>query len=88
MVKNKTNETLPNAHVKLIDEKGSIISYCITNNNGEYSIRSNSPQPDTPLWLEVTYLGYKKQQAKVIDNVRIYNFSLETEPFYPSGNRG
>lgn len=81
MVKNKTNETLPNAHVKLIDEKGSIISYCITNNNGEYSIRSNSPQPDTPLWLEVTYLGYKKQQAKVIDNVRIYNFSLETEPF-------
>lgn len=80
-VKNKANEPLPNAHVKLIDEKGSIVQYCITNNNGEYSIRLASSSPDRPLWLEVTHIGYKTQNVQIRSQMLVYNFLLETEPF-------
>jgi hypothetical protein len=80
-VKNKANEPLPNAHIKLIDEKGSIVQYCITNNNGEYSIRISSSSPGRPLWLEVTHIGYKTQNVQVRSHMLVYNFLLETEPF-------
>ncbi len=80
-VKNKANEALPNAHVKLVDEKGSIIHYGITNSKGEFFINIIPPKPDVPLWLEVTYIGYKNQKTKLIDKVWEYDFFLEHEAF-------
>lgn len=81
VVKNQANEPLPNAHVKLIDEKGSIVQYCITNTKGEYSISVALLSPNRLLWLEVTHIGHKTQNVEVKNHTQVYNFSLGIEPF-------
>ncbi len=81
LVKDKSNETLPNAHVKIVDENGTILNYCITNKDGEYSIRFVADKTGIPLWLEATYIGCKTQKVVLVENMRVHDFILETETF-------
>jgi hypothetical protein len=80
-VKNNNNESLPSASVSLVDEKGTIINYSITNTKGEYFQTIPSTKLASPLWLEATYIGYKTQRVAISADKLVYNFSLEIEPY-------
>ncbi|WP_415161351.1 hypothetical protein [Parafilimonas sp.] len=79
-VKSNTNEPLPSASVKLLDEKSTIISYAISNQKGDFILYIPAGKSSSPLWLEVSYIGYRKQQKPINTNNPAYQFILIPDP--------
>lgn len=74
VVKSDSNEVLSAASVNLVNERSSIISFSITNQKGEYAL--SIPSAPALLWLEVSYIGYKKQRMPVEQRRVAYDFIL------------
>jgi hypothetical protein len=77
-ITNDLKEVLPSASVNLLDKSLTVISFTISNKNGRYTMIL----PDSlnmPLWLEVNYLGYKKQRQQLSGAIAEYNFILDAD---------
>lgn len=74
IVKTASNEALPAASVKLVNDQSTILRFAITDERGAYTL--SIPQSASPLWLEVSYIGYKKQRIAVTSNQSTYTFIL------------
>lgn len=78
-VRSTSNEPLLSASVNLVDERSAIIKFAITNGQGAYSLSIPS-NIASPLWLEVSYIGYRKQRKAVMSNQSAYHFILAASP--------
>ncbi|MBO9563781.1 MAG: carboxypeptidase-like regulatory domain-containing protein [Niastella sp.] len=76
-VKNKAQEPLYPASVKLIDDSATIIRFALTNQQGKYTL--TIPAPASPLWLEVSYVGYKKARLAITAARSEYDFILQPD---------
>lgn len=77
-IMNAQQEALASASVNLLSASNSVVSFAISDKKGAFSI----PVADTidmPLWLEVNYLGYKKQRQPIKESILTYNIQLETD---------
>lgn len=75
-VKNASHEALLSASVNLINDKSTIVQFAITNQRGEYSLVIPANESSSPLWLEVSFIGFKKQRKAVESNQSTYYFIL------------
>lgn len=76
-VKNTAQEPLYPASVKLVNDSATILRFALTNQQGEYSMAV--PASVSPLWLEVSYAGYKKIRLAVTDNRTRYDLVLQPD---------
>ena len=76
-IKSNKNESLVSASVTLIDNDSTIIAYAISNKNGEFHLKIPTiHQSLKSLWLEVSFLGYRKQRKPIEIDAKQYNFVL------------
>jgi hypothetical protein len=69
------NNLLQGASVIVTKTKGNIIlTYAISNNNGEYSLNINSKLDS--LQINVSYIGYSKQSKIITNKNQVLNFNL------------
>jgi len=73
-VKNNSGEALQSASVTLVNDQLTIVRFTATNQQGAYSL--TIPQSSGPYWLEVSYIGYKRQRQPVEAGQSIYQFVL------------
>lgn len=78
-VRDSTNRALASATVNLVDDKGTILAFAFTNDNGAYTL-SFSPETALPLWLQASYVGYRNQRLAISPGQSIYNFNLSATP--------
>lgn len=79
IVKNDSDHVLQSASVNLVNEKSTIISFAITGKKGEYSLTLPSIPAAGAFWLEVSYIGYKKQRSPFDRNRFTYDFILSPD---------
>lgn len=77
IVKNTSGDALQSASVTLVNDQSTIIRFTSTNAQGSYSLII--PQTPAALWLEVSYIGYKRQRLAVQEGQSIYQFSLSPD---------
>ncbi len=75
-VRDSTNKEMPSAIVNLINNKEVITRFILTGRNGEFNVTIPANEAALPLWLEVNYVGYKKQRKLITATQSIYNFTL------------
>jgi hypothetical protein len=77
IVKNNNGEALQSANVTLVDDQTTVVRYTATNGQGAYSL--TIPKSPVPYWVEVSYIGYKKQRQPVEAGKLIYQFVLSAD---------
>ncbi|MDB9755720.1 TonB-dependent receptor family protein [Winogradskyella sp.] len=73
---NNNNQPLTSANITLINESGVVLTYAISNDTGNYKMDISSVDSSANLFLEVLYLGYKKERQQFSKTISIYNFKL------------
>lgn len=73
-VKTHNGEALPSASVTLVNDQSTVVRFTATNGQGAYSL--TIPQSSAPYWLEVSYIGYKRQRQPVEAGKSLYQFVL------------
>ena len=73
---NNNNQPLTSANITLINESGVVLTYAISNDTGNYKMDISSVDSSANLFLEVLYLGYKKERQQFSETISIYNFKL------------
>ena len=76
-VKNNNGEALQSASVTLLNDQLSIVRFTATNGQGAYSL--TIPQSAARQWVEVSYIGYKRQRQPVEAGQSIYHFVLSPD---------
>ncbi|PYF74754.1 hypothetical protein B0O44_103200 [Pedobacter nutrimenti] len=72
---------LSNVNISLRNGKNLILRSLYTNENGAYALLiTDSLSKDPTLFLQATYLGFKKKQIQLKTNKSIYDFLLEIDP--------
>lgn len=74
-ITDKDNTSLQGASIVVTKIKGNIIlTYAISNNNGEYSLNINSKLDS--LQINVSYIGYAKQSKIITNKNQVISFNL------------
>lgn len=73
----ETKEALDKAIVKVLNDKKQLITYTITDKEGNYSLRIKSSLPE--VFLSVHYLGYRTEVIKTPNKTDRKNFALHSE---------
>lgn len=73
----ETKEALDKAIVKVLNDKKQLITYTITDKEGNYSLRIKSSLPE--VFLSVHYLGYRTEVIKTPNKNDRKNFALHSE---------
>lgn len=79
ILKNNTGDVVVHANVMLKNSKGYIIKFVNSDNEGKYLISIPDTIRFTSLFVEISYLGYKKVQQQLTANKFSYNFLLEEQ---------
>ncbi len=81
-VKDTMQMALPSASVNVINEKGTIIKFSLTNTKGEFNLPLQREEfgLSSSLWLEVSYVGYKSQRKLISGEQGNYAFILIEDP--------
>lgn len=77
-VKNEANENLTFANITLVNASSTIIAYVISDEKGRFQL-TIPMNVSSELWLEVSYLGYKKQRKPIVANKKKYHFVLSVD---------
>jgi len=75
-VKDTTGRGVPYANMNLKGPTGTILAYTVSNVKGEFSLAIPAGTAQTGLTLEVTCIGFAKQNKPVTDVAAPYNFVL------------
>jgi hypothetical protein len=75
-VRDSANIALPSATVGLVNDKATILQFTFTDENGAFSLPLTSEEAALPLWLEVSYVGYKSLRIAVTSGQSIYQLKL------------
>jgi hypothetical protein len=78
-VRDSANKVLPSATVNLLDDKETILAFAFTNEKGEFSLTLPSAGATSPLWLQVSYIGYRNQRIAVSSTESVYHFKLAAD---------
>ena len=72
------SNALPSASVNVVDDKGTLFKFAFTDKAGAFTL-TLAREPTQPLWLEVSYIGYKKQRLAFSASLFVYNFNLKQD---------
>lgn len=76
---NDLNEHLGFANITLVNDQNSIITYAISDTDGAFQLRIPHKSITSNIWLEVSYLGYIKQQRAFDPKISTYQFVLQSD---------
>lgn len=72
----ENNTVLASANVTLVNDNGVILAFSISDDDGKFQIDIASINKTSNLYLEVLYLGYKKERQQFSETSSVYNFKL------------
>jgi hypothetical protein len=70
---------IPAANVFIINAESVLVSFALTNEQGNFQLTLSKTLMQQPLWIEATCMGYKKERIKFDPEKQRYTFMLKRE---------
>lgn len=78
-VLDENDKPLSNVNITLINKNGAILAFSISDHTGHFEMDISSFEKNEILYLEVHYLGYKKERQLIADKQSKFNFRLKPD---------
>lgn len=73
---------IPSANVFIVNAESVLVSFALTNEQGNFQLTLSKTLMQQPLWIEATCMGYKKERIKFDPEQQRYAFTLTREPVF------
>lgn len=73
---------IPAANVFIVNAESVLVSFALTNDQGNFQLTLSKTLMQQPLWIEATCMGYKKERIKFDPEKQRYAFTLTREPVF------
>ncbi|WP_155990253.1 hypothetical protein [Terrimonas ferruginea] len=73
---------IPAANVFIVNTESVLVSFALTNEQGNFQLTLSKTLMQQPLWIEATCMGYKKERIKFDPEKQRYTFTLTRESVF------
>jgi len=73
---------IPAANVFIVNAESVLVSFALTNEQGNFQLTLSKTLMQQPLWIEATCMGYKKERIKFDPEKQRYAFTLTRESVF------
>ena len=79
VIRNTLHEKLPFATVTLVNDSATVLSYAISDRNGEYRLLTPLGFENSKLWIEANIIGYLNKKISFSMKIHNYDFDLSRD---------